>query len=311
MIGLRETAAGAFQEVRDGGDQGDFFSRALPLILGFTSTTGRSCPGRTPAAEREVGFHPPQERRAGVRGGAPVLPVRKSCGRRSAASLLPAAGTVPGRGPPPLPLDSMPTIAASTAARDAPPIVGTAWASETLLARRPCRSRGTRTPCVRLRIRDIPFQAVHAHLPPRPQERPRRVLRRHRPRNLREHLFHRLVPEPLPRPASARPGLAPRPATGPSSPSPPGSPTAGPRSPRNPPRRSASAIAKYTMMCGGSLPPFRFAPLPVASTASSTASRGTQDASTPREIQSLKRPSATLPRSTITRDHAGDQPKDP
>ncbi len=38
-----------------------------------------------------------------------------------------------------------------------------------------------------------------------------------------------------------------------------------------------------------------FAPFPVASTASSTASRGTQDASTPREIQSLKRPSATLP----------------
>ena len=27
--------------------------------------------------EREVGFHPPQERRAGVRGGAPVLPVIK------------------------------------------------------------------------------------------------------------------------------------------------------------------------------------------------------------------------------------------
>ncbi len=52
---------------------------------------------------------------------------------------------------------------------------------------------------VRLRIRDIPFQAVHAHLPPRAQERPRRVLRRHRPRDLREHLSHGLMPEPLPR----------------------------------------------------------------------------------------------------------------
>ena len=55
----------------------------------------------------------------------------------------------------------------------------------------------------------------------------------------------------------------------------------------------------------------RFAPLPVASTASSTVSRGTQDASTPREIQSLKRPSATLPVCVITRDHVGDQPKRP
>ena len=60
-----------------------------------------------------------------------------------------------------------------------------------------------------------------------------------------------------------------------------------------------------------SFPPFRFAPFPVASTASSTASRGTQDASTPREIQSLKRPSATLPVCVITRDHAGKQPKHP
>ena len=35
------------------------------------------------------------------------------------------------------------------------------------------------------------------------------------------------------------------------------------------------------------------------------------DASTPREIQSLKRPSATLPVCVITRDHAGNQPKHP
>jgi hypothetical protein len=51
---------------------------------------------------------------------------------------------------------------------------------------------------VRPGIRDVPFQAVHAHLPPRPQERPRRVFRRHRPRDLRERLLHRLMPEPLP-----------------------------------------------------------------------------------------------------------------
>src|ERR1035438_4062297 len=65
------------------------------------------------------------------------------------------------------------------------------------------------------------------------------------------------------------------------------------------------------MTCGGSFPPLRFAPFPVASTASSTASRGTQDASTPREIQSLKRLSATLPVCVITRDHADSQPKHP
>jgi hypothetical protein len=35
------------------------------------------------------------------------------------------------------------------------------------------------------------------------------------------------------------------------------------------------------------LPPFRFAVFPVAFTASSTTSRDTQNASTPREIQSL------------------------
>src|SRR6185312_9945084 len=65
------------------------------------------------------------------------------------------------------------------------------------------------------------------------------------------------------------------------------------------------------MTCGGSFPPLRFAPLPVACTASSTASPGTQDASTPREIQSLSRPSATPPVCVITRDHAGNQPKHP
>jgi hypothetical protein len=41
----------------------------------------------------------------------------------------------------------------------------------------------------------------------------------------------------------------------------------------------ASPITKYTMTCGGSFPPFRLAVFPVAS---STASRGTQDTSTPR-----------------------------
>src|ERR1700679_2054845 len=66
-------------------------------------------------------------------------------------------------------------------------------------------------------------------------------------------------------------------------------------------------MTKYTMTCGGSLPPFRFAVFPAASTASSTASRGTQDASTPREIQSLKRPSATPPVCVTLRDHAASR----
>ena len=58
------------------------------------------------------------------------------------------------------------------------------------------------------------------------------------------------------------------------------------------------------MTCGGSFPPARFAALPVASTASSTASRGTPDASTPSEIQSVRRPPATIPVCVIDADHA-------
>ena len=52
---------------------------------------------------------------------------------------------------------------------------------------------------IRLCGRDVPFQPVHAHLPPRPQERAFRVLGRDRHRDLREHLSHRLVSKPLPR----------------------------------------------------------------------------------------------------------------
>src|SRR5487761_1692837 len=65
------------------------------------------------------------------------------------------------------------------------------------------------------------------------------------------------------------------------------------------------------MTCGGHFPPFRLADFPVASTASSTTSRGTQDASTPREIQSLKRVPATSTVCVITRDHAHNQPERP
>src|SRR5487761_1209777 len=65
------------------------------------------------------------------------------------------------------------------------------------------------------------------------------------------------------------------------------------------------------MTCGGHFPPLRLADFPVASTASSTTSRGTQDASTPREIQSLKRVPATSTVCVITRDHAHNQPERP
>ena len=58
----------------------------------------------------------------------------------------------------------------------------------------------------------------------------------------------------------------------------------------------------------GSLPSDRLACLPAAATASSTASRGTNAASTPRETQSVSRPpAATTPLSAISRDHAGHQ----
>src|SRR5579872_1714205 len=62
------------------------------------------------------------------------------------------------------------------------------------------------------------------------------------------------------------------------------------------------------MTCGGSFPPARFAALPVTSIASSTASRGTADASTPSEIQSVSRPPATTPVCVIDADHAGPAP---
>ena len=73
---------------------------------------------------------------------------------------------------------------------------------------------------------------------------------------------------------------------------------------RNNSRLVAHAIAKYTMTCGGSFPPARFAALPVVSIASSTASRGTPDASTPREIQSVRQPPATIPVCVTDADHA-------
>ena len=58
------------------------------------------------------------------------------------------------------------------------------------------------------------------------------------------------------------------------------------------------------------LPPERFAPLPAAATAASTASLGTAAASTPGEIQSVRRPpAATTPLSATTSDHAGPRPR--
>jgi hypothetical protein len=111
-------------------------------------------------------------------------------------------------------------------------------------------------------------------------------------------------------PAPARPS-SPCPATGPSTPSPPGSPTAGPMPPRNPPRRKRQRHREIHHDVRRELPAFPPRALPVAPATSSTASRGTQDASTPREIQSLKRPSATLSVCVISSDHAGNQPKHP
>src|SRR6516162_7459121 len=59
------------------------------------------------------------------------------------------------------------------------------------------------------------------------------------------------------------------------------------------------------MTCGGSFPSDRFAALPAAVIASSTASLGTEEASTPSEIQSVRRPpAATTPLCAMTSDHA-------
>jgi hypothetical protein len=56
---------------------------------------------------------------------------------------------------------------------------------------------------------------------------------------------------------------------------------------------SASAMTRYATTRGGSFPPRLRSCFPAASTASAIASAGTQDASTPREIQSVRRPPAT------------------
>jgi hypothetical protein len=75
---------------------------------------------------------------------------------------------------------------------------------------------------------------------------------------------------------------------------------------------SASAITKETITCGGSFPSERLACLPVTAIASSTASRGTDEASTPSEIRSLARPPAATSAFWVTRrDHQrprGDHP---
>ena len=52
-----------------------------------------------------------------------------------------------------------------------------------------------------------------------------------------------------------------------------------------------------------SFPSDRRAPLPAAATTSSTASRGTDDASTPSEIQSVRRLPAATPLCVMTSDH--------
>src|SRR6266516_4340762 len=65
-------------------------------------------------------------------------------------------------------------------------------------------------------------------------------------------------------------------------------------------------MAKYTITCGGSFPSRRLARRPAVATASSTASRGTDEASTPSEIWSVSRPPATTtPLSAMRCDLAG------
>ena len=63
-------------------------------------------------------------------------------------------------------------------------------------------------------------------------------------------------------------------------------------------------VTRYTTTCGGSFPPARRAARPVSATTSSTASRGTQDASTPKDTQSVRRPPPTTPSSATNCDHA-------
>src|SRR6266567_4360700 len=237
VIGMREDGRRGVREVQDGGDQGDDLVLPVALAIGDLVLDDAHVPGvprvqvpsgaggfqeRGPCLapdlrvyqhgpvgavwielqrrEREVGFHPPQERRAGVRGGAPVLPVIKvAVGDEQPVfpqvrvelarqGLLAAAlgHTRADRG-------QHGRVRRALADRHRPGLGK---------RRRRVVLAGPGVPerrSVRLRIRDIPFQAVHAHLPPRAQERPRRVLRRHRPRDLGEHLSHGLMPEPLPR----------------------------------------------------------------------------------------------------------------
>ena len=147
----------------------------------------------------QVGLDPPQQRRAGVRRGAPVLPVTEvpvgdqqpvffqvrvqGAGQR----LLPAAlgGHRPDRR-----IDLR--VRGALADRHHPHLGKRRRRIILAGAREPERGDVLR------RGRGVPLEPVHAHQPPRPQERPRRVLVRDRDRDLREQLLHRLMAQPLP-----------------------------------------------------------------------------------------------------------------
>jgi hypothetical protein len=153
-------------------------------------------------------------------------------------------------------------------------------------------------------VRGVPLEPVDAHQPPSRQERAPGQQFRDRLRDLPGQLLQRLVPEPLP-------GL--------------GDPARGRHAPRGIPAvpqdqgpgqpgrdllvillgNSAIANKRYTITCGGSFPSRRFAFLPVTATAPSTASPGTEAASTPRVIWSASGPPATTPLPPTRRDLAG------
>jgi len=165
---------------------------------------------------------------------------------------------------------------------------------ETPPVRRPCRSRGIRTPQRSASCPGYPIQAVHAHLPPRAQERPRLSSVATGLATCAKHLSHRSCP------SRCRACVSPPVVTVPCDRSQQAPLSQGLRQP-DPgllvilPGEKGQRHREIHHDVRRELPAFPLRALPRRlDRIVDPRPAGTQDASTPREIQSLKRPSATL-----------------
>ena len=221
VIGLRQHRRGGLAEVRDGGDQGDQLALAVLIpvrdlvfddpdvpagvLIEVTAAPGILDQGLSPLPgdlgidqhrpvravgqqfqhrQQQVRLDPPQQRRPGISGRAPVLPaIEVPVGDQQPALIHPRIQR-PGQRLLPAALRRRRShrgqhrrVRAALADRHHPD----------LRERRPIIPAGARRAeggAVLTGVRDIPFHPVHRHQPPRPQERPDRIQVRDRHRDL-------------------------------------------------------------------------------------------------------------------------------